>query len=171
MNLLIKRSYDPVIVDINAIRKAAAAAIGDKKPPIIKKPTKDVQLISGDSGKPNKQQIQSILFGLSSMRRRGNVIVTVKPKHTIVKSYFTLGPLYLRVERGNLLTPTDVQLERKANNGTHSNLIKQALAKTDEMIGRITIKFVNGVASLQSIKVQQPKNVSIERQSGVNGIK
>lgn len=84
------------------------------------------------------------LYGLASLKRTGDVKVTQMIDYTTVKSNFVLGPLTLKVEkifgRGEL---------------------RQATAKTQEMIGRINLRIVNGVATLHSVKVQQPKQVSI----------
>lgn len=87
---------------------------------------------------------QATLYGLASLKRTGDVKVTQMIDYTTVKSNFILGPLTLKVEkifgRGEL---------------------RQATAKTQEMIGRINLRIVNGVATLHSVKVQQPKQVSI----------
>lgn len=42
---------------------------------------------------------RATLFGLSSIKREGDVIVNMMSDHTTVKSNFVLGPLTLRVER------------------------------------------------------------------------
>lgn len=85
------------------------------------------------------------LYGLSSIKRSGNVKVNQMADYTSVKSNFLLGPLILKVEK-------------QFGKGTKREL-RLATATTQEMIGRITLRIVNGAASLHSIKVQQPKQV------------
>lgn len=53
------------------------------------------------SQKPQKKIVRAkaILYGLSSLRRDGDVLVNVLSTHTIVKSRFLVGPLTLRVEK------------------------------------------------------------------------
>lgn len=65
--------------------------------------------------------------------------------YTSIKSNFILGPLVLKVEK-------------QFGRGTKREL-RLATATTQEMMGRITLRVVNGAASLHSIKVQQPKQV------------
>lgn len=107
------------------------------------------------SGTPQKKTSESVkkakatLFGLSSLKRVGNVKVTPGNEYTSVKSNFVLGPLMLRVEKGS---------EEKRD-------IKMATATTHEIYGRINLRVVNGQASLHSIKVQQPKQLKVDSEN------
>lgn len=85
------------------------------------------------------------LYGLSSIKRTGNVKVNQMADYTSVKSNFLLGPLVLKVEK-------------QFGKGNKREL-RLATATTQEMLGRITLRIVNGAATLHSIKVQQPKQV------------
>lgn len=49
--------------------------------------------------KQSKQKVRATLFGLSTLKRDGDVIVNMMTDHTIVKTNFLLGPLTLRVDR------------------------------------------------------------------------
>jgi hypothetical protein len=42
---------------------------------------------------------KATLYGLSSIRREGDVTVNMMSSHTTVKTKFTVGPLILKVER------------------------------------------------------------------------
>lgn len=88
---------------------------------------------------------KATLYGLSSIKRSGNVKVNPMADYTSIKSNFILGPLVLKVEK-------------QFGRGTKREL-RLATATTQEMMGRITLRVVNGAASLHSIKVQQPKQV------------
>lgn len=89
---------------------------------------------------------KATLYGLSSIKRSGNVKVNPMVDYTSVKSNFILGPLVLKVEK-------------QFGRGTKREL-RLATATTQEMIGRITLRVVNGAATLHSIKVQQPRQVA-----------
>lgn len=93
-----------------------------------------------------KPKAQGILYGMASLKRIGNVKVIPEGVNSTIKSRFSLGPLTLRVEKS-------------IKRGTVRS-VKSATARTNEMIGRITLRVVNGEASVVSIKVQQPKQVS-----------
>lgn len=97
----------------------------------------------------NVKKAKATLFGLSSLKRVGNVKVTPGGEYTSVKSNFVLGPLMLRVEKGS---------EEKRD-------IKMATATTHEIYGRINLRVVNGQASLHSIKVQQPKQLKVDSEN------
>lgn len=110
---------------------------------------KQTPVISSSSQKKHSEQVKkakATLFGLSSLKRVGNVKVIPGNDYTTVKSNFVLGPLQLRVEKGN----------------EELRDIKMATATTHEIYGRINIRVVNGQASLHSIKVQQPKQVKVD---------
>lgn len=47
----------------------------------------------------NKPRAKGILYGLSSLRRSGDVAVSILADHTTVKSNFAVGPLVLKVEK------------------------------------------------------------------------
>lgn len=93
------------------------------------------------------ERARGVLYGLSTLKRQGNVRVNVMADHTTVKSNFLLGPLQLRVE--------------KAFGRGVKRELKSATATTTEMVGRIKLRIVNGAATLHSIKVQQPKQVQV----------
>lgn len=93
------------------------------------------------------QRARGVLYGLSTLQRQGNVRVNVLSDHTTVRSNFRLGPLQLRVE--------------KAFGRGAKRELKSATATTTEMVGRITLRIVNGAATLHSIKVQQPRQVQV----------
>ena len=92
-----------------------------------------------------KNRARGTLYGLSTLKRQGNVRVNAMADHTTVKSNFVLGPLVLKVEKS-------------FGRGVKKEL-RSATATTTEMIGRISLRIVNGAATLHSIKVQQPKQV------------
>lgn len=56
---------------------------------------------NGGKTKANKKtsKPRATLFGLSSIKRDGDVIVNMMANHTTVKSSFIVGPLTLRVEK------------------------------------------------------------------------
>lgn len=96
------------------------------------------------------QKAEGSLSGLASLKRVGNVkvISDAEGRNSTIKAKFTLGPLTLRVEksfkRGSVRS------------------VKSATARTNEMIGRIKFSVLDDRATLMSIKVQQPKQVSIK---------
>lgn len=96
----------------------------------------------------DNSQAKATLYGLSSLKRKGNVKVNRMTDYTAVKSNFLLGPLTLKVEK------TFGKNEKRD--------IRIANAQTSTMIGRINIRVVNGIANLHSIKVQQPKQVLLQ---------
>lgn len=69
-----------------------------KKPPTNKNKTK--------SSEKSKPRAKGTLYGLSSLRRSGDVAVSIMSDHTTVKSNFAVGPLILRVEKEVMLTST-----------------------------------------------------------------
>lgn len=93
------------------------------------------------------QRARGVLYGLSTLQRLGNVRVQVAADRTTVKSHFRLGPLQLKVE--------------KAFGRGAKRELKSATATTTEMLGRITLRIVNGAATLHSIKVQQPRQLLV----------
>lgn len=97
----------------------------------------------------NVKQAKATLYGLSSLKRVGNVKVNPMADYTTVKSSFVLGPLMLKVEK----------MSEKRN---EKRDIRMATATTHEIYGKINIRVVNGQASLHSIKVQQPKQVKVD---------
>lgn len=56
---------------------------------------------NGGKTKANKKtsKPRATLFGLSSIKRDGDVMVNMMANHTTVKSNFIVGPLTLRVEK------------------------------------------------------------------------
>jgi len=88
------------------------------------------------------------LSGLASLKRVGNVkvISDAEGRNSTIKAKFTLGPLVLRVE--------------KSFKKGSVRSVKSATARTNEMMGRIKFSVLDDRATLMSIKVQQPKQVS-----------
>ncbi|KAK9885174.1 hypothetical protein WA026_010683 [Henosepilachna vigintioctopunctata] len=92
---------------------------------------------------------RATLFGLSTIKRDGDVTVNMKSDHTTVKTNFMLGPLTLRVER-------------EFGKGARREL-KSATATTAEMYGRLNLRIIHGgAATLHSIRVLQPKQLRID---------
>lgn len=62
---------------------------------------KDKKKKNGGKTKANKKtsKPRATLFGLSSIKRDGDVMVNMMANHTTVKSNFMVGPLTLRVEK------------------------------------------------------------------------
>lgn len=114
-----------------------------RKPSAKKQPSAQKKQTSA-----NAKQAKATLYGLSSLKRVGNVKVNPMGDFTTVKSNFALGPLMLKVEK------TSGQNEKRD--------IRMATATTHEIYGKINIRVVNGQASLHSIKVQQPKQVKVD---------
>lgn len=101
--------------------------------------------------KNNEQRARATLFGLSSIKRDGDVKVNIMSDHTTVQTGFLLGPLTLRVEK---------DFGRGAKKE-----IKSATATTEEMHGRLNLRIVHGgAATLHSIRVLQPKQVRVDSQ-------
>lgn len=99
--------------------------------------------------KSNEQRARATLFGLSSLKRDGDVKVNIMADHTTVKTNFLLGPLTLRVEK---------DFGRGAKKE-----IKSATATTAEMHGKLNLRIVHGgAATLHSIRVLQPKQVRVD---------
>ncbi|XP_045772059.1 acidic repeat-containing protein-like [Maniola jurtina] len=127
--------------------KAKATTKPKPKPPTkttTKKPANKNKVKTTEKSKP---RAKGTLYGLSSLRRTGDVAVNIMSDHTTVKSNFAVGPLILRVEK---------EVGRKKE-------IKSATATTAEMMGKLTLRVNNeGVATLHSIKVLQPKQVRVD---------
>ncbi|CAH1098517.1 unnamed protein product [Psylliodes chrysocephalus] len=122
--------------------KASSTSANKNKP--TKNKTKTPQ-----ATKKSKPNARATLFGLSTIRRGGDVVVNMQSDHTTVKTNFVLGPLTLRVER-------------ETGKGARREL-KTATATTAEMFGRLNLKIVHGgSANLQSIRVLQPKQVRVD---------
>ncbi|KAG6445364.1 hypothetical protein O3G_MSEX003845 [Manduca sexta] len=112
-----------------------------KKPVTTKNKTK--------TGEKNKPRAKGTLYGLSTLRRSGDVAVSIMSDHTTIKSNFAVGPLILRVEK-------------EVGRGAKKEL-KSATATTTEMVGKMSLRVNNeGVATLHSIKVLQPKQVRVD---------
>lgn len=128
---------------------------GTKKTSQRRKPssTKRQPLTKQSATAQKKSRARGTLYGLSTLRRQGNVRVNVLGDYTNVKSNFVLGPLVLKVEKA-------------FGQGTKREL-KSATATTTQMIGRISLRIINGAATLHSIKVQQPKQVNFTVRSFV----
>ncbi|KAJ4432764.1 hypothetical protein ANN_21403, partial [Periplaneta americana] len=92
---------------------------------------------------------RATLYGLSSLRREGDVTVNMMSSHTTVKTKFTVGPLILKVEK---------EFGRGAKKD-----IRSATATTTEMTGKLNLRVLHGgAATLHSIRVMQPKQVRVE---------
>ncbi|XP_065339919.1 nucleolin [Cloeon dipterum] len=104
--------------------------------------------------KTNKNQLRAqrahaTLIGLSSVRRDGDVVFNKYADHSTIKSNFLIGPLVLRVE--------------KAFGRGAKKELRSATATTDKMSGRMVLKInQDGIASMHSIRVLQPKQVRVE---------
>lgn len=170
LNEILQRDYDPVIVPL------ARSVSGGVKKVVKAKPGH--RALSGDVAAPanatakevseeerkaaTKQSASQVhtttesqLFGLSTLQRVGNVKISrknpdapVEDDFTTIKSNFKLGPLTLKVQK---ITTRPGQKNYKK--------VRSATATTAEMLGRVNLRVKNGVASLYSIKVQQPKQV------------
>lgn len=110
------------------------------------RPTATVVKSSLKQQKLQPNRARGTLYGLATLRRQGNVRVSPMADFITVRSNFVLGPLVLKVEKA-------------FGKGTKREL-KSATATTTQMIGRVNLRIVNGAATLHSIKVQQPKQVS-----------
>lgn len=92
---------------------------------------------------------RATLYGLSSIKRDGDVTVNLMADHTTVKTDFALGPLTLKVEK-------------EFGRGAKREL-KSATATTEEMRGKLVLRVNNdGSAKLHSIRVMQPKQVRVD---------
>lgn len=150
----------PAVKPVVEKQKTSSKPTGTKKNNKHKSSTKK-QPVTGAQKKQavsHAKQAKATLYGLASLKRVGNVKVVPGNDYTTVKSNFVLGPLMLKVEKGQ---------EEKRD-------IKMATATTHEIYGRINLRVVNGQASLHSIKVQQPKQVKVdadENQPSVRALK
>jgi hypothetical protein len=126
---------------------AAAQKRANVKPNANKVVKKEAAPVAAASKQADNRG-RGTLYGLSSMRRSGDVRVNAMADFTTVKSNFILGPLILKVEK------------QFGKSGRRE--LRVATARTQEMLGRINLRIVNGSAVLHSIKVQQPKQVSIQ---------
>ncbi|CAB3229999.1 unnamed protein product [Arctia plantaginis] len=112
-----------------------------KKPSTNKNKTK--------TSEKSKPRAKGTLYGLSSLRRTGDVAVSIMSNYTSVKSNFAVGPLILRVQK-------------EVGRGAKKD-IRSATATTAEMVGKLTLRINNeGIASLHTIKVLQPKQVRVD---------
>lgn len=71
-----------------------------RKPPVkntSKKPVTNKNKIK--TSDKNKPRAKGTLYGLSSLKRDGDVTVSIMSDHTTIKSNFVVGPLILRVEK------------------------------------------------------------------------
>lgn len=147
------RSNDEVPTVVEAVEETEqkekssipATPINNKKP---KRKSSSKKHPSGQKKQSNNKQAKATLYGLSSLKRVGDVKVSPMAEYTTVKSNFVLGPLMLKVE--------------KTSGRNEKRDIRMATATTHEIYGKINIRVVNGEASLHSIKVQQPKQVKVD---------
>ncbi|CAB0035170.1 unnamed protein product, partial [Trichogramma brassicae] len=110
---------------------------------VVKKPIKT----SSTATKRTKSKAKATLYGLSSLKRSGDVSVNLASDHTTIRTRFNLGPLVLRVEK------EFGRDERKE--------VRSATATTAEMSGRLSLRvYHGGAATLHSIRVLQPKQNS-----------
>nr|XP_018915866.1 PREDICTED: acidic repeat-containing protein-like isoform X2 [Bemisia tabaci] len=97
----------------------------------------------------NNPRAKATLYGLSSMRRDGDVTANVMRSHTTVRAKFLVGPLTLKVEK-------------EFGRGVKKEL-RSATATTAELVGKLNLRVVQGgAATLHSIRVLQPKQVRID---------
>lgn len=114
-----------------------------------KKPATNKTKNKTKTSEKSKPRAKGTLYGLSSLRRTGDVSVSIMADHTTVKSNFAVGPLILRVEK-------------EVGRGAKKD-IRSATATTAEMLGKLTLRVNNqGVATLHTIKVLQPKQVRVD---------
>lgn len=98
------------------------------------------------NNKKTKPKAKATLYGLSSLKRSGDVSVNMMSDHTTIKTKFNLGPLTLKVEK---------EFGRAAKKE-----LRSATATTAEMSGRLSLRVLHGgAATLHSIRVSQPKQV------------
>lgn len=64
-----------------------------------KKPATNKTKNKTKTSEKSKPRAKGTLYGLSSLRRTGDVSVSIMADHTTVKSNFAVGPLILRVEK------------------------------------------------------------------------
>ncbi|XP_076396507.1 uncharacterized protein LOC100877435 isoform X3 [Megachile rotundata] len=96
-----------------------------------------------------RPKARATLYGLASLQRSGDVSVNMMSDHTMIKTKFTLGPLVLKVE--------------KEFGRTAKKELRSATATTAEMSGKLSLRVLHGgVATLNSIRVLQPKQVRVE---------
>lgn len=123
-----------------------------RKNPVVDRSTKRRKSTKTKTNKVKKtalERARATLFGLSSIKRDGDVKVNIMSDHTTVKTNFLIGPLTLRVEKD-------------FGKGARKE-IKSATATTAEMHGRLNLKIINGgAATLHSIRVLQPKQVRVD---------
>lgn len=93
-----------------------------------------------------KSRARATLYGLSSLKRSGDVSVNMMSDHTTIRTKFNLGPLILKVEK-------------EFGRATKKEL-RSATATTAEMSGKLSLRVLHGgAATLHSIRVLQPKQV------------
>lgn len=164
LNEILQRDYDPVTVPLvrrslkpkksrNASEDTAKDATQHHEASSTDAEERKAATSTKQSGHNPQTTTESQLFGLSTLKRVGNVKISrknpaVEEDFTTIKSNFKLGPLTLKVQK---ITTRPGQKNYKK--------VRSATATTAEMLGRINLRVKNGVASLYSIKVQQPKQV------------
>lgn len=163
LNEILHKDYDPVTVPLTrhastgAEKKVVATKVASRS--IDERETEPEAAERKVATKQSPNQIhtavKSQLYGLSTLKRIGNVKIShkkadsqVEDDITTIKSNFVLGPLTLKVQK---ITTRSGQKNYKK--------VRSATATTAEMLGRVNLRVKNGVASLYSIKVQQPKQV------------
>ncbi|CAL7941254.1 unnamed protein product [Xylocopa violacea] len=115
----------------------------------IKNKTKNQAVNNKNKAKKTKPKARATLYGLASLQRSGDVSVNMMSDHTMIKTKFTLGPLILKVEK-------------EFGRATKKEL-RSATATTAEMSGKLSIRVLHGgAATLNSIRVLQPKQVRVE---------
>jgi hypothetical protein len=101
---------------------------------------------SSISNKKSRSKARATLYGLSSLKRTGDVSVNMMSDHTTIRTKFNLGPLVLKVEK-------------EFGRSTRKE-VRSATATTAEMSGRLSLRvYHGGAATLHSIRVLQPKQV------------
>ncbi|XP_011498190.1 PREDICTED: nucleolin-like [Ceratosolen solmsi marchali] len=101
------------------------------------------------STKKPRSKARATLYGLSSLKRAGDVSVNLMSDHTTIRTKFNLGPLVLKVEK-------------EFGRSTRKE-VRSATATTAEMSGRLSLRvYHGGAATLHSIRVLQPKQMRIE---------
>ncbi|XP_015428699.1 PREDICTED: uncharacterized protein LOC107185519 [Dufourea novaeangliae] len=114
-----------------------------------KNKTKNQSTTNKNKTKKNKPKARATLYGLATLQRSGDVSVNMMSDHMMIKTKFTLGPLILKVEK---------EFGRAAKKE-----LRSATATTAEMSGKLSLRVLRGgAATLNSIRVLQPKQVRVE---------
>ena len=96
--VLISKTDNTAIDPVHTSHIREATSVAKKRKRTKSKSKKNKNKISNKNGR-KAPKARAMLFGLSSLRRAGDVDVTGSVNFTTVKTNFVLGPLTLRVEK------------------------------------------------------------------------